>query len=220
MKKIISILLPYVVIFTVIFTIFMIIPETDVTENPFESTLTSNITITISPTVMITPTPMPTEIIKPTPVKKRIYNIKLSKDLQEYTRNICKKSNWNFELILGLLYVESNFKIKCRSHNRNGTTDKGIAQINSGSVSWYRKLVGKSNFSPYNPYHAIDGCVKSLNYYRKFWRSKGISENVNIYVLNSYNMGVGGYRKYLRHNGISRSYDRKVYKYRNFLLEK
>lgn len=185
-------------------------------------------TPTITPTSIITT--KPTITILPTPTKDPYedmpkYNIELDKKIQQYLWDKCKEHKWNYDLILSQLKLESDLDPNCKSHNKNGTTDCGLAQINNapGNMEWYgEELAGIENFDPFNPYHSIDACIAGMNFYRTYWQKQGIEgETLIRYSLNSYNMGINGFKKYVNNTGTSsRGYDRVIAKYECQLKEK
>jgi hypothetical protein len=154
-----------------------------------------------------------------------IYNIKLPIDLQEFLWQKCKESNWDYEMILGLLYLESEgFDVKLVSLNTNGSKDLGLAQINNNkkNMLWYAQLSGfNEKFNPFNPKHAICACIEGLNFYREYWRTKVSEENLVYYVLNSYRMGEVSFGKYIKQkHKIRTDYDKNIFNYKNQLEER
>lgn len=49
-------------------------------------------------------------------------------------------------LIKAIIFCESEGKIKAKNHNKNGTTDYGLMQINSFNHEWLKKELGITDF--------------------------------------------------------------------------
>ena len=129
------------------------------------------------------------------------YEAKLSDDLQDHVYQMCSKYDISGyeKLIISKLYCESSYNPNAVNHNKNGTTDLGIAQINSSNHKWLRKELGITNFK--DPYQSIEAGV--------FMMSNCLKENdYNEHMaLVAYNTGK---------NGISQSsYSRRVMKIKN-----
>ena len=65
--------------------------------------------------------------------------VPLSAEVQQYIWTKCKKTTGDFKnyyaFILGAIQLESDFKRTAIHHNKNGTTDRGLMQINSCNIS-------------------------------------------------------------------------------------
>ena len=65
--------------------------------------------------------------------------VPLSAEVQQYIWTKCKKTTGDFKnyyaFILGAIQLESDFKRTAIHHNSNGTTDRGLMQINSCNIS-------------------------------------------------------------------------------------
>ena len=70
-----------------------------------------------------------------------IEEIPLSKEVQHTIYTICEQRNVDYALVLGMLKTESNFSTTSQSHNTNGTTDRGIAQINTRYTDYYAAMI-------------------------------------------------------------------------------
>jgi soluble lytic murein transglycosylase-like protein len=189
----------------------------------YKAAIKTAIPTAITPTVTPANTPIPTNTPTPEPTKDPYadmpkYQIKLNEELQKYLWDKCKENNWPYELVLSQLKVESDFDIALIHKNDDGSTDRGLAQINSSTLKFYQEKI--PGFDPYNPYHAIQACILYLNENRIYWVNKGITDQEQIIVLslNSYNMGLPRYLKYRKNTGAtSRGYDRTINKYRSQL---
>lgn len=125
------------------------------------------------------------------------YNISLSKDEQDYVRKICKKYNVSFELVLGLMKVESGYKETAKSK----TNDYGIMQINKCNHSYLKKKLGVSNFLDF------EQNTKAGVY----WLSRYTAKYSDIHkVLMCYNLGESAASKKWKKGIIQTSYSLKV----------
>ena len=129
--------------------------------------------------------------------------VPLSTELQEYIWTRCKKATADYEkyyaFILGCIQHESTFRTKATHHNSNGTTDRGIMQINSCNIGKMRRagLIASAE-DLFDPYKCIDCGFWLMNQYiDKF----GVSEDAYY----AYNTGK-------EHGGSNRN-SRKVMSY-------
>lgn len=148
-----------------------------------------------------------------------IKSIPLSLEQQKIIYNTCQEYNVDYTLILAILKVESNFQIHSVNHNTNGTTDSGIAQINSAYYETYasRAHIPLSEFNPCLFQHSIRALCGQINYLANYYQQKDLDLTTKtIYILNSYNMGTVGYEHFIHKKGyISRYYDKKVFEAKN-----
>lgn len=91
--------------------------------------------ITQEPTTTLTPAPTS----EPT---ARIYDIPLTKELQEYTFNLCQENNLDYEFTLAVMDQESDYQEKAISK----TNDYGIMQINKINHEWLSEKLGIDDF--------------------------------------------------------------------------
>ena len=54
------------------------------------------------------------------------------------------------DLIKAIIFCESEGKVKAKNHNRDGTTDHGLMQINSFNHEWLKKELGITDFYDIN----------------------------------------------------------------------
>lgn len=141
-------------------------------------------------------------------------DVPLSEDEQLQIFEICAEYGVDYPLVLGILSVESNFNNNVSHKNKNGSTDMGIAQINSYYIGHYADMaqIPRKDFDPYILEHGIRALCGDLRYLTESYEEDGYTgDELTIHVLNGYNMGQGGYNKYKRRTGaISRYYDKKV----------
>lgn len=148
------------------------------------------------------------------------YDIKLSKELQKYTYNLCNEYGLAYEMVLSLFYTESKFDIKAINKNTNGSADKGIAQINERYSKEFSARAGIHKYNPYNPQHNIKTAIVHINYLREYWISQGIDDEERLwwYLIGSYNRGINGFKSYVRNNKtIKTEYGKKILYYKEIL---
>jgi hypothetical protein len=145
-----------------------------------------------------------------------LLDIPLSKELQIYTYETCKKYEMDYIFVLSVFATESEFKSYDKSKNQvGGGYSIGIGQLNENYIKWFGELTKIEKFDIYNDKHNIEGSVAVLKFYRDYWINQGITDEDSLwfYTLGAYNMGIDGYKKYIRSTGeVSRHYDRKVMK--------
>ena len=96
--------------------------------------------------------------------------VPLDIELQEYIWTRCKKATTDYEnyyaFILGCIQHESTFRAKATHHNSNGTTDRGIMQINSCNIGKMRRagLIASAE-DLFDPYKCIDCGFWLMNQY-------------------------------------------------------
>ena len=126
-----------------------------------------------------------------------IYNVPLSDELQIYTQEICKEYKVPFDLVIGVMFVESTFD----PNAKNGDC-YGLMQVNAinaeelKSIGVYDLTDAKQN---------IKGGVYLLS---KALRKYDISEALIVY-----NWGESGAKEKLNNGTTSTDYTRTVLKY-------
>lgn len=144
------------------------------------------------------------------PRPKPIYDIPMSAPLQNIVKNLCKEHSLSFELVLGVIYVESRFNIMADSG-----CSKGLMQLNVNTYPTLAKELGIENFNPFYSVHNVTAGIYYLARLRDKWKAEGYTdEEVFSLVLLSYNMGEGGCRKYIKKHGLWSSYIDKVYNFK------
>jgi hypothetical protein len=144
--------------------------------------------------------------------KEEVYpwerDIKLEPIMQFHTWNLCEEYGADYDLILSIMKLESNYESEAyNTANSNGTTDYGYMQINSGNTEWVDQLAGR-DVDLSNPLDNIEAGILIYQFYESYWKNHGVEgDNLIQYTLNSYNMGLGGYK---RVGLVSRSYDRNI----------
>jgi membrane-bound lytic murein transglycosylase MltF len=142
-----------------------------------------------------------------------IYDIPMSKELQEYTFELCREYNLSYELVLAVMHTESRFDPNADSGN-----SKGICQISRGTGDWVSEQAGIRDFDPYNPKHNIAVGIWYLDYLRSYWWEQGcLDQDVFSLMLISYNRGIQGCKNYVEKHGLNNDYVTKVYEYKTKL---
>lgn len=172
--------------------------------------------INTEPIVSATTTPVEhTENISISAIQKNsdgcfyIREIPLSRELQEYSYNLCNKKNISYDLLLAVMKKESNFNMDIVSYNDNGSYDSGLMQINSCNLENIREIYGVTNLlDPYdNVKIGIDMISAKIN---EFGERGG---------LIAYNMGNKGYQNAMEAGTLSTPYYEKVMQYKAEITE-
>lgn len=137
----------------------------------------------------------------------RIYDIPLSEELQTYTFELCQEKNVDYEMVLALMKVESDYNASLVSQ----TNDYGIMQINRVNHKWLREQLGITDFL--DPRQNILCGVTMLGNLRAKYEE-------NHKILMAYNMGEGGARTKWLQNVYTSHYSRKVMAVREELVER
>ena len=165
--------------------------------------------------------PQPPEKVKLLPSVPE-YTIGLSEYLQQYTFDLTQQcENVSYELALSVLYTESKFNASATNVNRNGTIDRGIAQINSGYTEHYADVSGfNKDFNPFIAEHGIKACVFKLQELAEVWKLQGVTDKgtIELYAIQSYNRGVIGFKEYMAYNGPQSNYSKLIFNRKNELL--
>lgn len=157
-----------------------------------------------------TPTPTPTVTPKPTPIPIPKYKIPLSKDLQQYTYNLAKKSKVPYELVIALMSTESDFRANLVYRNDNGSRDYGLMQINTCHFKELKKL-GYNTGNILNPKVNIKAGVFLLS------RLYHITKNEHKAAM-AYNFGFSGMKRVVSRGHMSSYYSRRVIGRKNQLI--
>lgn len=135
----------------------------------------------------------------------KVYDIGLDYELQKYTYEQCEKNGLEFELVLAVMQVESNFKSDLISR----TNDYGLMQINKVNHKWLMKELGVTDFL--YPKQNIDCGIYML----KELFDKYSDEHK---VLMAYNFGEAGMKRNWKKGVRSSKYSQKVLQTRERLV--
>lgn len=107
------------------------------------------------------------------------------------------------DLIKAIIFCESDGKITAKNHNKNGTTDYGLMQINSCNHEWLKKELGITDFYD----------IKQNIHCGVFMIADLMSRHDNLHtVLMAYNMGERRTKELHREGVYTSKYSRKVMK--------
>lgn len=129
--------------------------------------------------------------------------VPLDVEVQEYIWNHCKRVTGDYKnyyaFILGAIQLESEFKCTAIHHNKNGTTDRGLMQINSCNIKscknaglisctddlWdiYKNI--DCGFHEMNEYIKKFGVCESAYYAYNTGRTRGGSNKNSRVVMNN-----------------------------------
>jgi soluble lytic murein transglycosylase-like protein len=105
------------------------------------------------------------------------------------------------DLIKAVIFCESEGKITAKNHNKNGTTDYGLMQINSCNHEWLKKELGITDFYD----------IKQNIHCGVFMIADLMSRHDNLHtVLMAYNMGERRTKELHREGIYTSKYSRKV----------
>lgn len=139
-----------------------------------------------------------------------IYDIPLSKELQEYTYQQAQLNELPLTLVYAVMKVESDFDPMA-----NSGSSKGLMQLNTNTYPWLAEEVGIDNPNPFDEKQNIQMGVWYLKWLSDYWRNQGYSEELifNLSLL-SYNRGVYGAKTYIQNHGYDHVYIDKVLEYK------
>lgn len=142
------------------------------------------------------------------------YNIKLPVEQQKHVYNMCRTYGVQYELLLAVMYVESGYN----PNAIGGGNSYGLCQIHISNFTNLRNKLGVSNFL--DPYDNIKAGAYMLAIYMGSGRKMSTDQTtIEVYALNSYNMGEGSYYRNCYSKGIvDRHYSTTVINLRNRLV--
>lgn len=153
------------------------------------------------------PPPEPEQEPELEPERYYIPGIPLSRELQEFTYQLCREKQISYELVLAVMQRESRFRTDVQGHNRNGSTDSGLMQINSCNAGWLEQQLGIADLM--DPQDNIRAGVHIL------------AGHISLYGENdglmAYHMGAGGMLKAKRNGTTSTAYSRAVLEQRDVI---
>lgn len=114
----------------------------------------------------------------------------------------------NPELVFGVIKQESGFNPDAVNHNTNGTIDRGLMQINSGTAPWLWSQVFPNEPYDYKKLYDPETNLKLGIWYLNYLLEKFQNEHK---ALTAYNRGEGGLNSYMSRYGTAESrYSRSV----------
>ena len=134
------------------------------------------------------------------------YDIPMPLEHQVYIYQLCEEKGIEYELILGMIQLESNFDANLVCHNSNKSVDRGYMQINSCREKELKNQGYTDLLDPYqNLEIGINIIADLLNRY----------EDEHI-ALSCYNKGENGFKKNYADKGIYQTaYSQRVIEYKN-----
>lgn len=127
---------------------------------------------------------------------EEVFVEEVSDDIDEIIKRVASEYSLPESLIKGVIRVESNFSINAVNVNRNGTTDRGIMQLNSKTAPWLAKRIG-IDYEEGVEFIPEYGIRMGALYLKDQWETNPDME----YVLTAYNRGPGGASKWFKERG-------------------
>ena len=144
-----------------------------------------------------TAVPTPETVIDTEPVTV-YFDVPLSKELQDYIRNLCDEYDVPIELVIAVIDVESTFRADLVSE----TNDYGLMQINKCNHEWLTDKLGVTDFL--DPYQNINSGVHILSGHLE------VTNGDIELALMRYNNGATGAKKLWDKGIYSTAYTQKV----------
>lgn len=135
-----------------------------------------------------------------------IYDIPLSKELQEYVYKTSSEYNIEYELMLSVMWVETGGKFKYDLVSE--TKDYGLMQINKVNHKWLSNAGLKNMLDPYENIRA--GAIILGDLIERYGNSHK--------ALMAYNFGEGGMKRVVRNGHSSSRYSRRVFEVKETLF--
>lgn len=134
------------------------------------------------------------------------YDIPMPLEHQVYTYLLCEEKGIEYELILGMIQLESNFDANLVCYNGTKSYDTGYMQINSCREKELKEQGYTDLLDPYqNLEIGINIIADLLNRYED-----------EVVALESYNKGERGYKENYADKGIYQTaYSQRVIEYKN-----
>lgn len=155
--------------------------------------------------VITTPVPISKTVIDTEPVTvidtepvTVYFDIPLSKELQDYIRNLCDEYGVPIELVIAIIDVESTFRADVVSK----TNDYGLMQINKCNHEWLTDKLGITDFL--DPYQNIKSGIHILSGHLE------VTNGDIELALMRYNNGASGAKKLWNKGIYSTAYTQKV----------
>lgn len=140
-----------------------------------------------------------------------IEEIGLDKEFQKYLYDMCNEYDVDYLVALAIMMTENpNFDPTLVYHNKNGSIDVGLFQINSCNHEWLINKLGISDYK--DPYDSIYAGV----YFISYQMEQGM-EGHGLFM--AYNMWWETAQRLINKGTTSTEYSRKAMKNYNKLLE-
>jgi soluble lytic murein transglycosylase-like protein len=119
------------------------------------------------------------------------------------------------------MWKESKMDITAVNYNSNGSVDRGLFQLNSGTVIELAKEAGIANFDTKDPYMNIDVGVYYLSIMRDNFAKDFSDEDTFNATCFAFNRGGNATRRLIRREGFSvvanSAYAQKISEYKQQL---
>ena len=136
-----------------------------------------------------------------------IPEIPLSQELQYYTYQQCMEKDVSYELVLAMMYHESNYDVSAVRYYEDGSSDSGIMQINSINAQSLYEQYGITNLQ--DPYENILAGVSIISgFVHQYGEHDG---------LMAYNMGAGGYQNALANGIYTTAYAQNILETKSYI---
>ena len=148
-------------------------------------------------TFTVSAVPAPKTVINTEPVAV-YFDVPLSKELQDYIRNLCDEYGVPIELVIAVIDVESTFRADVVSE----TNDYGLMQINKCNHEWLTDKLGVTDFL--DPYQNINSGIHILSGHLE------VTNGDIELALMRYNNGATGAKKLWDKGIYSTAYTQKI----------
>ena len=141
------------------------------------------------------------------PRSKQYERIKLSREWQEYTYEMCLKYNVPYEIILGLMGAETGWDVNI------GVSDNGIYYgIGMVNMEYNKSNCREYGFELCSPAGGVEAVCLIMS------QKLNTFEDIDKALI-AYNRGNGGARKLFRKGIYSTAYDRRIHEITNGMLQ-
>jgi hypothetical protein len=141
------------------------------------------------------------------PRSKQYERIKLSREWQEYTYEMCLKYNVPYEIILGLMGAETGWDVNI------GVSDNGIYYgIGMVHMEYNKSNCREYGFELCSPAGGVEAVCLIMS------QKLNTFEDIDKALI-AYNRGNGGARKLFRKGIYSTAYDRRIHEITNGMLQ-
>ena len=149
-----------------------------------------------------------------------IRNVPLEDELLKYICETCSQYGFDYEIFLGLLYVETGGTFKTNLVSKANAV--GLCQIRVKYKEYFCESVGlkASDISLYNPYDSVHLAVALLNNIKQSCVKTYEGTDLYRVVLGIYNRGASGMKDYVEENGtLKTDYSEAILKRANTYKE-
>lgn len=130
-------------------------------------------------------------------------DIPLPDELQYLTSDVCEEYGVPVDLAFAVMHTESRFRVDALGHNKNGTTDHGLMQINSVNHTWLRETLDLSDID--DPEQNIRAGVYMLSVASENAESDNLEKTLMVY-----HFGPNGARRRWENGTVSTIYTETV----------